>query len=148
MLSPEISNMAHEPGFIAVVWITGLLKVFAGLVALALVLPLGRRVPSRLLLLLAWGGGTLLLGHGLSFLGLGGLALLGMIPVSSALPRAVLESYTYVWGPWFALGGFLFMLAAWFYWRGLPNRRSGFGPSILGVLGGLLATAALLVTSL
>ena len=41
-----------DPGLLAA---TGLLKVLAGLVALALVRPWGRAIPRRLLVVVAWG---------------------------------------------------------------------------------------------
>ena len=56
-VSPDLVRLAYErvPWFVAVLWITGGMKVFAGLVALALVRRWGRLFPGRMLLVLAWG---------------------------------------------------------------------------------------------
>ena len=59
------------------------------------------------------------------------------------------RAYWYVrfWGPWFLLGGLLFMTAGWAYMRNSSNRRIAVGASVLGGLGGLAAVAAPLVVS-
>ncbi len=53
-------------------------------------------------------------------------------PAGSGL-WAVVRWYTFLWGPWFVLGGVLFMAAGWFYLRSLPDRRSGWVFSMIGV---------------
>lgn len=137
-VSPAIARLAraHDPLLFAGLWITALLKVFGGFVALALVQPWGRRVPSWLLLLLTWGGGTLAFVHGALYLVVGVLALSGAIQVG--MSGTTLYWYTFLWGPWWLLGGILFLLAAWFYVRGLPRTRANLVFSLLGVLGALL----------
>src|ERR1700743_1686026 len=61
-ISPQIIQLAlaHDPLIIAALWATAIVKVISGIVVLALVQPWGRKVPRWLLLLLAWGAGTLL----------------------------------------------------------------------------------------
>ena len=51
-IAPEIREraLAREAGFVAILWATGLLKVVAALLALALCRPWGRSQPRRLLL--------------------------------------------------------------------------------------------------
>ncbi|MFE7215794.1 hypothetical protein ACFY0A_43575 [Streptomyces sp. NPDC001698] len=49
-----------DPGFIAVVWITGALKIAGALFSLSLVRPWGRVVPRPLMLTAGWGGAALL----------------------------------------------------------------------------------------
>ena len=140
--------VAHEqvPWFMAVLWITGVMKVFAGLLALALVREWGGVFPDWMLLVLAWGAGTLLAWHGGLFVGAGSLMLGGFIsdPGSSGL-WAVIRWYTFLWGPWFVLGGILFAAASWSYLRGLPDRRVGLAFSVLGVLGGLGVSVTMLL---
>lgn len=147
-VSPDLVRLAQEqvPWFMAVLWITGAMKVFAGLVALALVRKWGIIFPGWILLTLAWGAGTLLAWHGGLFVGTGSLMLVGFMPgsASSAL-RAVIRWYTFLWGPWFVLGGVLFMAAGWAYLRGSSDRRTGMVFSALGVLGGLGASVAMLL---
>jgi hypothetical protein len=137
-ISPEIAQLAraHVPWFIAVLWITAILKVFSGFVALALIQPWGRMVPSWILLILAWGAGTLLFVHGGLFFAVGVLALSGAISVRT--PETVLRWDTFLWGPWWLIGGLLFLLAAWIYVRRLPNRRASLVFSALGVFGALV----------
>jgi hypothetical protein len=137
-VSPAIAQLAraHVPWVIAALWISALLKVVSGLVALALVQPWGSRVPRWILLLLAWGAGTLLFGHGGLFFAVGVLALSGTIHVST--PAAVLHWYTFLWGPWWLLGGLLFLLAAWSSVRRSPRGRVDLVFSALGVVGALV----------
>ncbi|MGW4823086.1 DUF3995 domain-containing protein [Streptomyces sp. NPDC004227] len=54
----------RDPGFIAVVWITGALKIAGALFSLSLVRPWGRVVPRPLMLTAGWGGAALLTVHG------------------------------------------------------------------------------------
>jgi hypothetical protein len=147
-VSPDLVRFAHErvPWFVAVLWITGAMKVFAGLLALALVRGWGRFFPNWMLLTLAWGAGTLLAWHGGLFVGAGSLMLGGFMP-SPPSPRLseVVRWYTFLWGPWFLLGGMLFVAAGWSYLRGLPDRRTGLVWSMLGVLGGLGFSVAMLL---
>src|SRR5262252_8901245 len=65
-ISPEIVQpaRAHVPWVVAVLWIAAIIKVFSGLIALALIRPWGRRIPRWVLLILVWGAGTLLFVHG------------------------------------------------------------------------------------
>src|SRR5215470_12758381 len=136
--SPAIVQLtrARVPWFIAVLWIAALLKVFSGFVALALIRPWGSRVPRWILLLLVWGAGTLLFVHGGLFFAVGVLALSGAI--SYRTPATVLHWYTFLWGPWWLLGGILFLIAAWIYVRRSPHWRASLMFSVLGVLGALV----------
>lgn len=142
-VSPQIAQLAraHAPGLLALLWVTALVKVLSGFVALALVQPWGSRFPHWLLLILAWGAGTLLFVHGGLFLGVGLLALNGAISVNT--PSTTLHWYTFLWGPWWVLGGVLFLVAAWSSVLRSPHRSVDLASSALGVLGAL----ALLVVS-
>jgi hypothetical protein len=148
IVSPDLVRLAHDrvPWFVAVLWITGAMKAFAGLIALALVRRWGRIFPGWMLLILAWGAGTLLAWHGALFVGTGSLMLGGFIsgPANPGL-WAVVRWYTFLWGPWFVFGGVLFMAAGWSFLRGLPDQRTGWAPSMLGVLGGLGVSVAMLL---
>jgi hypothetical protein len=94
------------------------------------------------LLIPAWGAGALLAGHGALFVGVGLLAAAGVIE-----PTAEVRWYALFWGPWFLLGGLLFMAAGRSYLRRSPDRRLGAAASALGALGGLLAAAAPFIVS-
>ena len=137
-VSPEIVQLAraHVPWVIAVLWITAIIKVGSGFVALALIQPWGRIVPRWALLILAWGAGTLLFVHGGLFFAVGVLALSGAIRVST--PETLLHWYTFLWGPWWLIGGTLFLIAAWIYSRRSPHCRASLVFSALGVFGALV----------
>ena len=137
-VSPEIVQLAraHVPWVIAALWLSAILKIFSGFVALALIKPWGRRVPRWILLLLAWGAGTLLFVHGGLFFVVGILAMSGTIHVST--PETLLHWYTFLWGPWWLVGGILFLGAAWIYFRRSPEWRVNLVFSALGVVGALV----------
>ena len=48
-------------------------------------------------------------------------------------------------GPWFVLGGVLFMAAGWAHLRGLADRRTGWIFGMLGILSGLGLSVAMLL---
>jgi hypothetical protein len=148
IVSADLVRLAHHrvPWFVAVLWITGAMKVFAGLITLAMVRRRGGIFPGWMLLILAWGAGTLLAWHGALFVGAGSLMLGGFIsgPPNPGL-WAVVRWYTLLWGPWFVCGGVLFMAAGWSFLRVLPHRRTGWASSMLGVLGGLSVSVAMLL---
>jgi hypothetical protein len=54
----------------------------------------------------------LLLFHGGDFVVQGALALGGFVDVPASAPWAAIRWYTFLWGPWFLLGGLLFCAAA------------------------------------
>ena len=54
---------AHDPWMDAALWLSALIKVISGVVILALIQPWGSMVPRWLLLILAWGAGSLLFVH-------------------------------------------------------------------------------------
>ncbi|MFE9423064.1 DUF3995 domain-containing protein [Kitasatospora sp. NPDC006697] len=102
----------HDPGIIAALWATGVLKVVGALLGLAL----ARRRPwpqrgESALRFLAWGAGVLLVWHGLLFIAHGVLVATGALTIADDL-RTVSRWYTFLWGPWFVLGGVCFLLGA------------------------------------
>ena len=145
-VSPDLVRLARDqvPWFVTVLWITGAMKVFARLLALAR--GWGGLFPGWMLLILTWDAGTLLAWHGSLFVGAGSLMLGGFIP-GPLSPRlwAVGRWYTFLSGPWFVLGGVLFIAAGWSYLRTVPDRRGGVAFSALGVVGGICVSVAMLM---
>ncbi len=108
-------ELAGESWFIMVLWFTGFLKVIGGLLALALVRAWDRWIPRWLLLIAAWGVGVVLLLHGGDFMVQGALTETGIISFSGPATWTSAHWQTFVWGPWWLLGGLIFCLAAWNY---------------------------------
>lgn len=119
-LGPAIDRLgaSRDPGFIALVWATGILKAIGGVVALALVQSWGKVMPRWLLLAAAWGGGVLALLYGAASLLQHALMVAGVIATPAGLGAAAARWHLLLWDPWWLLGGILFLVAAWF------NRRS------------------------
>ncbi|MFS1302153.1 DUF3995 domain-containing protein [Streptosporangium longisporum] len=149
-ISPQLVELARrqDPGLIAVVWATGVLKVVGGVLGLALVRrrPWGRTA-NCLLQLMAWGAGVLLAWHGALFVVQGLLVQAGLIEVNpESVP--VLRWYTYLWGPWFVAGGVAFMLAARAHLGTVADRRYPRMAGVAGGLGALVLSVVALVTGI
>lgn len=105
--------LARDPVIVTLVWVTGILKVGGGMLALALVQPWGRWLPRRLLLLTAWSGAALLTVYGVVQIGSVAAVAFGVLTPSYPLPSAVLWWRLLLWEPWFLLWGVLLGLTAW-----------------------------------
>lgn len=116
-LGSGIQALAHDPGFVAVVWLTGVAKVVGGLFALTLVRPWTLWLPPIWKLVLAWVGGIGLALYGGVQIIIEGLVLGGAVQVSGAVDWEGLRWHVWFWDPWWLLGGVLFLLAAWQYQR-------------------------------
>jgi hypothetical protein len=116
-LGSAIQAQAHNPGFVAIVWLTGVAKVIGGLFALTLVRPWALWLPRRLKLILAWTGGIGLALYGGVQLLIEGAVLSGLLHVSGPVDWVGLRWHIWLWDPWWLLGGILFLLAAWRYQR-------------------------------
>lgn len=114
-------SAARDPGFVALVWITGILKAVAGLIALALARTWGRFVPRWLLLVGAWGAGAVLTAYGAIQLVVTGVAATlmaaGVIGTPADMDWAALRWHLLLWDPWWLAGGLLFIKAARDYGR-------------------------------
>lgn len=137
-VSPDLVKMARDgvPWFLAVLWLTGFLKLFGSWLGYLLTAPRSTRL-GRIAVFCAGGASTLLTGHGLLFVIRGALAEAGVAPVKADLMRLV-RWYLYMWGPYFILGGVAFGLAALWYLRRAPDRDVLKRPAQLGAAGGLL----------
>ena len=116
-LGSGIQSLADDPGFVAVVWLTGVAKVVGGLFALTLVYPWARWLSPRWKLILAWVGGAGLALYGGVQLIIEGMVLGGAMKVSGPVDWEGLRWHVWLWDPWWLLGGVLFLLAAWQYQR-------------------------------
>jgi hypothetical protein len=119
-IGPAIAKpvAAGDPGWIALLWVTGLLKVLIGLLALALVRPWGRLVPRRLLLLTAWTAcAVMALYEGAASWIQHGLMATGIIGIPAGLGETALRWHLVLWDPWWLVGGLLLGIAAWGYQR-------------------------------
>jgi len=116
-------TVTRDPQFITVVWITGVIKVVGGLLALALVRPWGRWFPRWMLLTGAWGAGVALLLYGVKNYVAWGLIAVGVLGVPEAVDWASLSWYLLLWDPWWLIGGALFVAAAGHYNRTTRDER-------------------------
>jgi len=107
----SIRNQIDDPDFVAVLWATGVLKVLAGVIALALVQDWGGRIPRRALLVVAWTTAGFLLLYG----GLGWVQALawrtGIQDIPASVGAKAARWKLFVWDPFWVLGGVLFVLA-------------------------------------
>jgi hypothetical protein len=110
--------LRRDPAWIAVMWGTGALKVAAGLLALALAHPLGRRLPRRPLLAAAWAAVAIIGGYeGAASLVQHALMAAGVLAIPAGLGPTALRWRLVLWDPCWLLGGILFAAAALRYRR-------------------------------
>lgn len=127
-IGPDLQRLGltRDPGFVAILWATGVLKVIVGLLALALTQPWGRRIPSWTLLPVAWCAGVIMaLYEGLASLIQHALMVAGIIATPSGLGSFAARWHLLFWDPWWLLGGLLILLAAWSYSRAAAVQSTG-----------------------
>ena len=129
----EALGRARDLGLIALVWVTGVLKVMAGL--LALVRPWARTLPRRAMLAAAWGGALLLTLYGGALVAGQALVVGGIITPPGPVDWRALRWHLFLWDSWFLVWGLLLGVAACYHrheasWRppvsGFPD-SSGAG---------------------
>jgi len=107
----SIREQIDDPDFIAVLWATGILKVLAGLIALALVRRWDGRTSRRMLLVAAWVTAGILLLYG----GLGWIQSLlweiGVQDIPVSVGARAARWKLIFWDPFWILGGVLFLVA-------------------------------------
>jgi hypothetical protein len=108
-LNPETARIAFakKPFFVYDLVVAGIC-VFAVLVALALAMPWGRRLPRLLVGLFAWGGTGLLVLRSVASV-IQAVYLIGT--------RQFPVEIRGLWELWFYLGAILFSLATWRFWH-------------------------------
>jgi hypothetical protein len=118
-LGNEIERLAEErdSGFVAELWVTAILKVLGGLLALALAQPRWDLVPARALGIAGWIAGGLITLYGAGNLIQHGLMEAGAVDTPDDLGSEAVTWHLALWDPWWLLGGILFLLAAREYAR-------------------------------
>jgi hypothetical protein len=105
--------LAREPDAIAIVWVTGGLKVLGAALALALLRPRGPAILRRALGIAGWVVGVGLLVYAVANFGQHGLMAIGAIETPDALGETAVTWHLALWDPVWLLGGALFTGAAW-----------------------------------
>jgi Protein of unknown function (DUF3995) len=122
-LARDIREEAEErdPGFVAELWVAGVLKLAAAALAIALAVRLGRAPRSRALLIVAWLLAAGLLVYGAANLVQFGLMKAGAISTPESVGSYAVDWYLFLWEPIWLLGGIAFAAAAWVYRRHTPS---------------------------
>jgi len=121
-LSPDLLTIGQDLWFRFAVWGTGVLKVLAGVLALALVQRWGRRIHLRLRLGAAWSIGGFMVLYAGANLAVRALMALGILGTPASMFSEAARWHLLFWDPWWLVGGLLFCLAAWAARR--PEGRS------------------------
>lgn len=118
-LGNEIERLSEErdSGFVAELWVTAVLKVLGGLLALALAQPQQDLIPRRALGIAGWIAGGLITLYGAANLVQHGLMEAGAVDTPDGLGSEAVTWHLALWDPWWLLGGILFLLAAREYRR-------------------------------
>jgi hypothetical protein len=119
-----VEHFAHRGGALPVLVALAVAgaKLAGGVLALALVRPWGRVVPSGWLLLGSAGASVVLMVYGGLNVLLGALVLSGVIHPTGSVDRTALRWHVGVWDLWFLVWGVLLAVAAVGYWRRTATR--------------------------
>ncbi|MEU9123241.1 DUF3995 domain-containing protein [Streptomyces sp. NPDC048506] len=147
-VSPSLVRFADDrvAWFMAVLWVTGLLKVFGALIGIGLTRRRGRRL-GRLMVFCGGGAAVLLVWHGCLFVAHGVLVEVGTRSVAPDL-AGLTRWYLCLWGPWFMVGGLAFAAATTRYVRRLDARGGVRLYGVVGALGALLLSLASMITGI
>ena len=145
-VSPSLVKLAQDrvPWFVAVLVITGLLKVFGAVLGVGLTRPRGRWL-GRTMVFCGGAAALLLTWHGGLFVVQGVLVKTGAFAVASA---ELINWYLYLWGPWFIAGGLAFAGAVGQYVRHSSDRHSLTHYGVVGALGALALSVAAVATGI
>ncbi|MEU9497310.1 DUF3995 domain-containing protein [Streptomyces sp. NPDC048196] len=145
-VSPSLVKLADDrvAWFVAVLWVTGLLKVVGALIGIGLTRRRGRRM-GPLMVFCGGGAAVLLVWHGSLFVAHGVLVELGIRSVAPDLAGLTCW-YLCLWGPWFLVGGLAFAAATTRYVRRLDARGELRRYGAVGALGALLLSLASMIT--
>ncbi|TVL89527.1 DUF3995 domain-containing protein [Streptomyces sp. SAJ15] len=147
-VAPSLVELAEDrvAWFVAVLWVTGLLKVFGALIGVGLTRRRGGWV-GRLMVFCGGGAAVLLVWHGCLFVVHGVLVEIGTRSVAPDL-AGLTRWYLGLWGPWFIVGGLAFAAATTRYVRRLDPRREMRIYGAVGALGALLLSSASMITGI
>lgn len=147
-VAPSLMKLAHDrvTWFVAVLWVTGFLKLFGALVGIGLTRRRARWI-GRLMVFCGGGATVLLVWHGCLFVAHGAMVEAGALPAAPDMVRLT-RWYLYLWGPWFIVGGLAFAAATTRYVRRQAAQREVRLYGAVGALGALLLSLASTVTGI
>jgi len=113
-IGQAITDLANDPAFTIILWVTAVMKALLGLLALVLIRPPVRRIPRRVVLTFGWAAGIgMVLYGGASFIQ-HALMLTGAVHLPDGLGVTAARWHLALWDPWWLLGGILFVAVTWF----------------------------------
>ncbi|MFD8980453.1 DUF3995 domain-containing protein [Streptomyces sp. NPDC059564] len=147
-VAPSLIKLADDrvPWFLAVLWVTGFLKLFGALIGIGLTRRRGTWT-GRLLVFCGGGAAVLLVWHGCLFVVHGVLVEAGARAVAPDL-AGLTRWYLYLWGPWFIAGGLAFAAAATRYVRRHDGGREVRLYGLVGAVGALFLSLASMLTGI
>ncbi|MFJ9344607.1 DUF3995 domain-containing protein [Streptomyces sp. NPDC101733] len=147
-VAPSLVKLADDrvTWFLAVLWATGLLKLFGALLGIGLTRRRGKWT-GRLMVFCGGGATVLLVWHGCLFVAHGVLVEAGARAVAPDLV-GLTRWYLYLWGPWFVAGGLAFAAATTRYVRRHDGRREVKLYGSVGALGALFLSLTSVVTGI
>ena len=118
-LAESLQEQADSPdaGFVVLMWANVLLKVLAGLTAVSLVTRAGAGIPRWMRLAGVWSAGILMTLYGVAATVEKVLILAGVLEMPSAMSATSVRWALFLWDPFWTLGGVLFLIAAWRFWK-------------------------------
>lgn len=124
-LARSIEDQSRHPDgvFLASVWVTGVLKLIAGIIALACVQTWGHRIPRWFLLLGGWTAGIIFTLYGIAGIVEKLLWETGVRDVPTSFGDDRVRWYLLFWDPFWLLGGLLFIAAIWRFQRSNDQDR-------------------------
>lgn len=114
-LATGIANLSEKRDFwfVAILWLTGALKLLGTFIAVKLAHPPFPLLPYRLSRLAAWLGGSFMILYGGANLTVRAIMAVRLLGTPDSMHSTAARWHLLLWDPWWLLGGLLFVSSAW-----------------------------------